>query len=248
MIPFVSMTNNYGSKFPQYAHQIYKVCKQYVYPFFSSEYLQMANKFDEVLLKFDNSTRLLDKISEECQKYANLLHVNSKQDKDRSNCCMEIISDIEQIRMLLKKLNCNKEQLTEIKPKENDMLNKRPKAANKRNTRSSSMKYLVQWEKMVEAQLAQNASQNSGDDEKPQLLPKPVIKRRLRQFENKDTKRVSSTAEYFLDEAEETDESYEETIDEEKEEELCETGTDYFKPKIVDVVVSICRKFSKSRR
>lgn len=218
----------------------------------------MVSKFEEVLIKFDNSTKLLDKISEECQKYANLLLVNSKQSDDCTTCCNEMIADVKQVRLLLKKLSYNKEQLVAIRAKENassETTNKRERTVN-RKTRTSSMKYLVQWEKVMEAQLAENAPQNQEEDEEPPLLPKPVIKRRIRQFENKDTKRVSSTAEFFLDESDEIPESYGEAIKEEDEDddddydELEEVAhdvnnsvskSDSFKPRIVDVVVSKSR-------
>lgn len=182
-------------------------------------------------MKFDNSTKLLDKISEECQKYANLLLVNSKQNEGCSSCCNEMIGDLKQIRLLLKKLNYNKEQLFAIRAKDNKnaVANKREGVV-KRNTRTSSMKYLAQWEKVVEeAQLGESATQDTVEAQ-PQLLPKPVIKRRMRQFENKDTKRASSTADFFLDEL---DESHAEVIHEEDEETPAR-----FKPRIVDVVVS----------
>lgn len=197
--------------------------------------LQMVSNFEEVLIKFDNSTKLLDKISEECQKYANLLLVNSKQSEDSGSCCNEMIGDIKQVRLLLKKLNYNKEQLLAIRAKDNknEATNKRERVV-KRNTRTSSMKYLVQWEKVVEeAQLAEGAPQ-SDEAEQPPLIPKPVIKRRMRQFENKDTKRASSTANFFLDEVDETPESHAEVLHEEEE----ETDSTHFKPRIVDVVVS----------
>lgn len=182
--------------------------------------------------------KLLDKISEECQKYANLLLINSKQDEDCNNCCNEMIGDIKQIQLLLKKLNYNKEQLILIKTKENknEIMNKREIV--KRNTRTSSMKYLLQWEKVIEeAQLVQEEQQQ----QQPLLLPKPVIKRRMRQFENKDTKRASSTADFFLDETDESSENYGDVIQEEEEptnEENTEVASSRFKPRIVDVVVS----------
>lgn len=197
----------------------------------------MVSNFEEMLIKFDNSTKLLDKISEECQKYANLLLVNSKQSDDCNSCCNEMIGDIKQIRLLLKKLNYNKEQLFAIRAKENKsnvVANKREGVV-KRNTRTSSMKYLMQWEKVIEE--AQGAPQ-SEEDEQPPLLPKPVIKRRIRQFENKDTKRASSTADFFLDEVDETPESHEEVIHEEEEEADSKGKSTRFKPRIVDVVVS----------
>lgn len=194
----------------------------------------MVSNFEEVLMKFDNSTKLLDKISEECQKYANLLLVNSKQNEGCSSCCNEVIGDLKQVRLLLKKLNYNKEQLFAMRAKDNKnaVANKREGVV-KRNTRTSSMKYLAQWEKVVEeAQLAEGATQDTVEAQ-PQLLPKPVIKRRIRQFENKDTKRASSTADFFLDEVDEAPESHAEVIHEEEEEKPAR-----FKPRIVDVVVS----------
>lgn len=195
--------------------------------------LQMVSKFEEVLNKFDSATVLLDKISEECQKYANLLLVNSKQSENCSSCCEEMVADVKQVKLLIKKLIYNKEQLAAIKIKENKSDATRVGVA-KRNTRTSSMKYLAQWEKMVEAQLTDSTPQS---EEQPPLLPKPVIKRRIRQFENKDTKRISSTADFFLDEDTESCGSFNETIHEGDEEE--EEESNRFKPRIVDVVVSI---------
>lgn len=218
----------------------------------------MVSNFEEVLTKFDNTTKMLDKISEDCQKYAMLLLVNSKGSESCSRCCEDVVADVKQVRMLAKKLSCNKELLAAIRDRENqtdksEAITKRERIP-KRNNRASSMKYLVQWEKVVEAQLAENAPQN---EEQTPLLPKPVIKRRIRQFENKDTKRISSTAEFFLDQGEERPESCAEVIQEEEEEEeeppkpkekqINEKPCDLqeknqkasFKPRIVDVVVSI---------
>lgn len=180
--------------------------------------LQMVSNFEEVLVKFDNATRLLDKISEECQKYANLLLVNSRQSENCSSCCNEIVADLKQARLLIKRLIYNKEQLAAAKAKENcgderDVTAKRDRAV-RRNTRTSSMKYLQQWERVVEAQMAEAAPQTQDE---PQLLPKPVIKRRMRQFENKDTKRISSTADFFLDETDESSEGYGGSIQEGEE-------------------------------
>lgn len=200
----------------------------------------MASKFEEALKQFEYTTKLLDGISDDCQKYANLLLVNSKQSEGCSSCCNEIVSDIKQIRLLVKNLRYRKEQLVAIKAQEktsSETLNKREVKVNRKDTRTSSMEVLVYWEKVVDAQLADNAPKNL-EEKQPPLLLKPLIKRRIKQFENKDTKRVSSTAEFFLDEADEMVESYEETIQEEEEKDE-DYSNKNFKPRIVDVVVSI---------
>lgn len=189
---------------------------------------ELANENDvnanETVKKFEDSIKLLDKCTEDCQKYANLLFVASKENEGNVSS-RDMISDIRQLQLLVKKIKTNNEK---AEP------NKR-EAGTKRNTRSSSMKYLLQWEKVVEAHLAETSPPN---EERPPLLPKPVIKRRVRQFENKDTKRASSTALHFLDEGDERPQSCAAIEEEEEDDASKHVEEDRFKPRVVDVVVS----------
>lgn len=83
--------------------------------------------------------------------------------------------------------------------------------------RTSSMKYLEQWEKMVEAQKAEIREENI--EPYLPLLPKSVIKKRVRQFEGRHKKRASSTVEAFLDEESRYSRTINEILLEEDEEE-----------------------------
>lgn len=221
---------------------------------------------EEALTSLEATTKQLEKDVQDSITYANLLIANCA---GHQNGCLEIANHLKEVQLILRKISINTDKIktnsTTNHEQERNEINRRKNSVN-RGTRTSSMKYLAQWEKVVEAQLAQN---DITTEEEPILLPKPVIKKRVRQFERKDSKRISSTAEFFLDGGKMKPLLIENTINEEDNGnvEECENNgcqenvtykkyidekpqkkekRDHFKPKIVEVLVKILNtaKFS----
>lgn len=124
---------------------------------------------------------------------------NTNPGCDIFSSCQYIQEHLQEISTHLKQIKKHEEKIREsdsnLKTTEVSKRNSSQTSLHLRKTRTSSMKYLVQWEKVMEAQNAEN----SNVDEDMPLLPKPVIKKRVKQFEGSHKKRVSSTVEAFLD-------------------------------------------------
>lgn len=155
-------------------------------------------KFQEILKNLKDSTTQIENALQNSMTYAkNLLEVCDTNGNTGS--CKEILESLEDINTHLKSIKQHEDKLQESKnntrtievPKRN--LNQT--SLHLRKSRTSSMKYLIQWEKVIETQ---NAENNTIDEDLP-LLPKPAIKKRVKQFEGSHKKRVSSTVEAFLD-------------------------------------------------
>lgn len=158
-------------------------------------------KFQEILENLKDSTTQIENVLKNSMTYAqDLLEIcGTNINPESFCCCKEIQERLEEITTHLKEIRIHEDKLQESKcntettevPKRNPNLT----SLQLRKARTSSMKYLIQWEKVIEAQ---NAENNTIDEDLP-LLPKPVIKKRVKQFEGSHKKRVSSTVEAFLD-------------------------------------------------
>lgn len=149
---------------------------------------------------------------------------SSSRCEEEIRCYEEIISRLKNIQLEVKAIRKLQHHRTKKREK--------PPSSTRRSCLTSSMKYLAQWERVIEAQ---NEETNEDVEEELILLPKPIIKKRIRKFEKQERKRASSTAEGFLDGPGKTW-TVQEDLEEEEEIQEHEVKT---KPKIVDVVVSV---------